>query len=552
MKNYKDIKVYVLRMSAALITAAAASSFCVQGAFASALDSDTATMSQAREKSSAEDASDDASDGFSFDAETGVLRIKDDSGMEALAAGVLRDDFMKIRRIETGEDITSMDSPIFAGIPNLEELDLNKVESVTGFAFTLCENLREIKAPELREVGRHAFSNNNALVSVYMPKLETVGSSAFYNCTELRRVNLPAAQDIGSSAFSSCTKLREADLPSADHIGSKAFEKDTALSLVLPAEAPDTDSDDAIKDVKEFCVPEGASGYDEAPFTSYKDRISFTVDDFRIPENVRPKPGAAAVKQYDIEPSTHEKYIVKLEWEPSDDTFKEDMEYKARIRIEDAGEDHFTLLGFDPQSLISDDIRSAGFNNDDSIMTVVFAPLHSDSDNAGDDDSDENQKDPGDTDDGSDYPDDGSGDSDGDEGYADDDSGDSDDSDDSADDSADSEGTDKDAEEAANPDSKKHKKHKNLPTAEEAVRGTWTHEEDGWHFTAGGREYKNEWAYIYNPYAKPGDNSAAWFRFDENGVMLTGTYTDEEGYVYHLSTESDGSLGELISEIAPA
>lgn len=34
--------------------------------------------------------------------------------------------------------------------------------------------------------------------------------------------------------------------------------------------------------------------------------------------------------------------------------------------------------------------------------------------------------------------------------------------------------------------------------------------------------YRNEWAYIYNPYSVSSKYAASWFFFDANGVMLTG------------------------------
>lgn len=59
----------------------------------------------------------------------------------------------------------------------------------------------------------------------------------------------------------------------------------------------------------------------------------------------------------------------------------------------------------------------------------------------------------------------------------------------------------------------------------DAVSGQWSLQADGsWHFTSGNRAYKNEWGYIANPYANAalGQSAADWFRFDEQGRMLTG------------------------------
>ena len=79
-----------------------------------------------------------------------------------------------------------------------------------------------------------------------------------------------------------------------------------------------------------------------------------------------------------------------------------------------------------------------------------------------------------------------------------------------------------------------------------AVTGTWTQDADGnWLFTADGHNYTNEWAYIYNPYAADGQNKADWFRFDENGHMVTGWYQNTQGDWYYLNPISDNTLGRM-------
>lgn len=80
------------------------------------------------------------------------------------------------------------------------------------------------------------------------------------------------------------------------------------------------------------------------------------------------------------------------------------------------------------------------------------------------------------------------------------------------------------------------------------VTGTWTRMQDGtWQFTSGGRQYKNEWAAIAIPGVDPskGLESYAWYRFDENGKMLTGWYTDVDGARYYLQEEANGGEGRM-------
>ena len=79
-----------------------------------------------------------------------------------------------------------------------------------------------------------------------------------------------------------------------------------------------------------------------------------------------------------------------------------------------------------------------------------------------------------------------------------------------------------------------------------SVTGIWTQTLDGkWMFTENERTYADEWAYIYNPYAKDGQNTADWFRFDKTGFMVTGWHYDVDGHSYYLHSVSDNTLGHM-------
>lgn len=83
-----------------------------------------------------------------------------------------------------------------------------------------------------------------------------------------------------------------------------------------------------------------------------------------------------------------------------------------------------------------------------------------------------------------------------------------------------------------------------------AVTGTWTQQADGsWHFRAQGQEYKNTWAFAMNEYASTtqGQHAADWFRFDENGNMITGWFTDADGSRYYMNEDSNGTLGAMVT-----
>ena len=80
-----------------------------------------------------------------------------------------------------------------------------------------------------------------------------------------------------------------------------------------------------------------------------------------------------------------------------------------------------------------------------------------------------------------------------------------------------------------------------------SVTGEWKKQGDGsWKFISGGRTYANEWAWIYNPYAKEGQEKTSWFHFAADGRMQTGWFLDEkDGNWYYLQKTSDGSQGKM-------
>jgi len=79
--------------------------------------------------------------------------------------------------------------------------------------------------------------------------------------------------------------------------------------------------------------------------------------------------------------------------------------------------------------------------------------------------------------------------------------------------------------------------------------GTWQKDAQGrWTF-ATTRQFKNEWAAVYNPYADTakGQRVYDWFYFGADGVMKTGWFTDSNGDTYYLNPLSDGTLGRMLT-----
>lgn len=80
-----------------------------------------------------------------------------------------------------------------------------------------------------------------------------------------------------------------------------------------------------------------------------------------------------------------------------------------------------------------------------------------------------------------------------------------------------------------------------------SVTGSWTQAANGKWLFASGRTYANEWAFINNPYAAAGQPKASWFRFDTDGFMVTGWYTDADGNTYYLNPIPDGTQGQMLT-----
>lgn len=80
------------------------------------------------------------------------------------------------------------------------------------------------------------------------------------------------------------------------------------------------------------------------------------------------------------------------------------------------------------------------------------------------------------------------------------------------------------------------------------VSGTWLEDGAGrWTFSDGIRTYANEWAAVVNPYADKalGQQAFDWFRFGQNGFMVSGWYYDGDGNTYYLNPFPDGTQGRM-------
>ncbi|MBR5267017.1 MAG: peptidase A26 [Lachnospiraceae bacterium] len=82
-------------------------------------------------------------------------------------------------------------------------------------------------------------------------------------------------------------------------------------------------------------------------------------------------------------------------------------------------------------------------------------------------------------------------------------------------------------------------------TSQERVNA-WVRNSNGtWSYYKEGKKCKDQWAYIYNPYAADMEHREDWFRFDADGMMYTGWYQAEDGGWYYLHNKTDGTQGYM-------
>ena len=80
-----------------------------------------------------------------------------------------------------------------------------------------------------------------------------------------------------------------------------------------------------------------------------------------------------------------------------------------------------------------------------------------------------------------------------------------------------------------------------------AVRGNWFMSGNKWQFSdENGNDYKNTWAYI-DISNNPMNQNADWYRFDENGNVMTGYYFAEDRvYYFDDGAKNKNDAGKML------
>lgn len=137
------------------------------------------------------------------------------------------------------QNVTKIEKSTFESCSALEKAELTgAVTDIEERAFKDCVDLKELTIPSSVEgIGQYAFENTG-LTSVVIPQGVTkIGNEAFEYCTSLEKVEMSeeGLTDIGVNAFAYCSNLKELTIPSSvESIGVGAFCGTGLTSAVIP------------------------------------------------------------------------------------------------------------------------------------------------------------------------------------------------------------------------------------------------------------------------------------------------------------------------------
>lgn len=174
--------------------------------------------------STAVERSDELSNGFQFEKETGTI-----TGYNGTIAELV------IPAEIDGVAVTTIGKEAFSPKTTITSVSFpDTVEVIEESAFSKCSGIVNITFPSsLKRIEKNAFSGLSRLVRIDLPEgLQYIGVGAFQRCTGVTEVYIPTSvQTIEQNAFNSLAKLKRLDLPEGlEVIGAGAFSKNIALS----------------------------------------------------------------------------------------------------------------------------------------------------------------------------------------------------------------------------------------------------------------------------------------------------------------------------------
>lgn len=455
---------------------------------------------------------------WEFDADEKILTIRGEGDMydyydDSTAvskttpwAYLLKDhDDLRLETVTISDGVTSIGNMAFINCKDLQHLNLGKdVQSIGNQAFSGCSKIQSISFPKnITSLEKSAFYNCESLYEVtFEGDLKSIGNSAFRFCNNLNRISFNGRVDqIGMEAFANCNMLKQVVFEDAvGTIGAFAF----SASSSLPAYLTDLTFKKGVQTIaagaftnnsslKEVTLPDvksiGASAFADCTALT-KVVLGKTIP--QIEDNVFYNTAFVTNAQKGIIVPDGSGDAYKTAWTEWKDHIKEENETDS-----------------------SEDNNNSNNNNNGNNSN------NNNNNNNSNNNNNNNPNPPEDT-----RPDDGR----------------DDDRDDDRDDNpATSSGNRSDHTTSSASES-------SVPSY--AVSGTWKQDEDGsWTFSdSSGKSFQTAWGYIRNPYVSGGQSSYDWFRFDENGKLLTGWFTDPaDGNTYYLNPASDGRRGAMLT-----
>ena len=124
--------------------------------------------------------------------------------------------------------IVRIDFDAFAGCISLENVSIDRIETIGKRAFSGCESLKSVTGynHQYKEIADSAFLGCKSLESLSnLNRVSVIGQYAFSGCSSFEEIELSSALEaIGSEAFNGCTSITDLSIPSSvTSFGENAF-----------------------------------------------------------------------------------------------------------------------------------------------------------------------------------------------------------------------------------------------------------------------------------------------------------------------------------------
>lgn len=131
--------------------------------------------------------------------------------------------------------VTGIGSGAFAGVANVQNVDLSNITSIGSYAFANSGIVGATISTAVTELADGAFFGCAQLQSIEgLQNLVKIGKQAFYGCTSLRNLQFDNLIDIGNDAFRA-SGVQSIIAPKAETVGANAFEASALTSISLPS-----------------------------------------------------------------------------------------------------------------------------------------------------------------------------------------------------------------------------------------------------------------------------------------------------------------------------